>query len=310
MPPFARNPFLRLVKFLLSVGFWLLRSLVDGLTRALGSKRPGHAMGIYYHQVLPEQRDRFGRQIDHLLRWAVPLSADHREPLPSGRRYAIVTADDGWTSFVENALPELKRRGVPVAIFVISGHMGERMDAQGDRIVSETELRALQPDIAAGVVMIGSHTCSHRRLTAIDRREALRELIESRERLKQVLGQEVKLFCFPFGVHTPDTLALCRMAGYQRAFGGMPAPALEDPCEFLIGRVRVDPDDWMIEFHLKLVGAYDWVPWAAELKRRIFPARRRRRAAERDTTAARTAPSSDERSQIGTSSKMARGSWR
>ncbi|HLK87130.1 MAG TPA: polysaccharide deacetylase family protein [Candidatus Binataceae bacterium] len=310
MPPFAPNPLLRLVKFLLSMSFWLLRSLVDGLTRVLGSRRPGHATGIYYHQVLPEQRDRFARQMDHLLRWAVPISADHRAPLPPGRRYAMVTADDGWTSFVENALPELKQRRIPVAIFVISDCMGEHLGGQRDRIVSETELRALQPDIAAGLVMIGSHTCSHRRLVATGRREALRELIDSRERLKQVLGQEVVLFCFPFGVHTPQTLALCRMAGYQRAFDGMPARALEDPCEFLIGRVRVDPDDWMIEFHLKLVGAYDWVPWAAELKRRIFLALRVRRAPQARATVTRAAPGSDARRQIGTSLKMARSSSR
>jgi hypothetical protein len=34
--------------------------------------------------------------------------------------------------------------------------------------------------------------------------------------------------------------------------------------------MRADPDDGMFEFHLKLMGAYDWVPFAADLKRRIF----------------------------------------
>jgi len=114
----------------------------------------------------------------------------------------IVTADDGWLSFVENALPELKGRRIPVAIFVISDHMGDSMGEQRDRIVPETGLRALLPDIATGLVTIGSHTCSHSRITTIERREALRELMDSRERLKQVIGREVDLFCFPFGVHS------------------------------------------------------------------------------------------------------------
>src|SRR5215472_10959009 len=89
----------RLVKFLISVGFWLLRSITKEITRVLGFRRPGHAVGIYYHKVLPEHRNRFARQMDHLVRWAVPINADHVQTLPSGRRYAIVTGDDGWLSF-------------------------------------------------------------------------------------------------------------------------------------------------------------------------------------------------------------------
>jgi hypothetical protein len=41
--------------------------------------------------------------------------------------------------------------------------------------------------------------------------------------------------------------------------------------------MRADPDDGMFEFHLKLMGAYDWVPFAADVKRRIFEALRGRR---------------------------------
>src|SRR5262249_19721074 len=273
MPLFSRNAFRhRFLKFLVSLCFWLFRWITEMLARLLGFKRPGHAVGIYYLQVLPEDRNRFARQMDHLVRWAVPISADHMQTLPPGRLHAIVTADDGWLSFIQNALPELKARRIPVAIFVISDHMGDNMGEQGDQIVSEAGLRALLPDIETGLVTIGSHTCSHSRVTAIDRREASRELVDSRKRLKQVIGCDVDLFCFPFGVHTPDTIGLCRLAGYKRVFDGMPAPALEDPREFLIGRVRVDPGDWMVEFHLKLVGAYDWVPWAAELKRRMLVA--------------------------------------
>jgi peptidoglycan/xylan/chitin deacetylase (PgdA/CDA1 family) len=264
-------------------------------------------MGIYYHQVLPEHRARFAKQMDHLLRWAVPISAGHRQALPAGQHHAMVTADDGWTSFVENALPELKRRRIPVAIFVISDHMGDNMGEQRDRIVCEGTLRALLPDVASGLVAIGSHSCSHQRVTMIDRSEALRELVDSRERLGQVIGREVELFCFPFGVHNQETIGLCRMAGYKRVFGGMPAQALEDPCEFLIGRVRVDPDDWMIEFHLKLVGAYDWVPWAAEIKRRIFVALRLRRGPGGGATSASSGSDPDAGPKIGPSCKMAHG---
>ncbi len=37
-----------------------------------------------------------------------------------------------------------------------------------------------------------------------------------------------------------------------------------------MGRVRVDPTDWPLEFHLKLMGAYRWLPMAIALKRRLL----------------------------------------
>ena len=63
--------------------------------------------------------------------------------LPAGRRYVIVTADDGWISFVENALPELRSRNIPVTIFVIADRTGDSMGEAADHIVSEAELRGL-----------------------------------------------------------------------------------------------------------------------------------------------------------------------
>ncbi len=194
----------------------------------------------------------------------------------------MVTMDDGWISFVENALPELRSRNIPVTIFVVADCMGESLGEAADHIMSEKELHGLAPDLARGLVTIGSHTSTHARVTALDEREAWRELSESRAHLERILGREVKLFCFPFGVYSAEAVELCRAAGYERVFSGMPSPALRDPHEFLIGRMRVDPGDWLLEFHLKLMGAYDWVPLAASLKRRVLGLARigRRRRAD------------------------------
>jgi peptidoglycan/xylan/chitin deacetylase (PgdA/CDA1 family) len=270
MPPFAQNPLSRPAKFLISAAFFLVREALQTVARLLGWRRPGLAVGIYYHQVAPEQRAQFARQMDHLLRWAQPIRADHVEPLSAGVRYAMVTADDGWNSFVENALPELRTRNIPVTIFVVADRTGHSMGESADHIVSETELRRLAPDMARGLVTIGSHTSTHACLTALDRGEAWREVANSRVRLAEILDQEVKLFCFPFSIHSAEAVELCRDAGYERVFGGRPAPALRDPHQFLIGRMSVDPGDWLLEFHLKLMGAYDWVPFAADFKRRIL----------------------------------------
>jgi len=88
----------------------------------------------------------------------------------------------------------------------------------------------------------------------------------------------------------------------------MPRPALKDPYEFLIGRVRVDPTDWMVEFHLKLVGAYDWVPWAAEIKRRMLRAFRLPRDPSGGPSSGRSDHDSDAHPRIGSSLNAAQSS--
>ena len=168
MPSFVQNRALRLAKFLISTIFYFLRLASRAVARLLGQRQPGSAVGIYYHQVFPEQRARFARQMDYLQRLTEPIRADRTEPLRAGVRYTMVTMDDGWSSFVENALPEMRARNIPVTIFVIAGRMGDSMGEAADHIVSETELRALAPDLASGLVTIGSHTSTHVSVTTLD----------------------------------------------------------------------------------------------------------------------------------------------
>jgi peptidoglycan/xylan/chitin deacetylase (PgdA/CDA1 family) len=48
-------------------------------------------------------------------------------------------------------------------------------------------------------IEIGSHTCSHLRLSLASKVELARELVESKRRLEDVTGREVRSFCYPFG---------------------------------------------------------------------------------------------------------------
>lgn len=266
MPPFAQSRMGRLVKLLIASAFYVSRELTEAMRRLLGGKPRATATAIFYHQVPKEQRVRFARQMEHLLRWAEPIRAERTEPLRCGSRYAMVTADDGWLSFIENALPELERRNVPVTIFVVSDRLGQSLGQAHDRLVSESELGG----IATHQVSIGSHTSTHARLTTLDEEGIRRELRASRAKLENLLGKEVALFSFPFGAFRDELINECRDAGYKRVFLGIPSSAPRQPHEFVTGRVRVDPTDWLLEFHLKLMGAYSWLPRAINLKQRVL----------------------------------------
>lgn len=227
----------------------------------LGKSIPSQFIVINYHHVTGLERRKFADQMDHLIRWGSPVSSDFRVPPGKSHRYIAVTADDGWHSFLINAVPELIVRNIPLTIFVVSNRLGETLDGISiDRLISEKELR----ELAAQNVGIGSHTSSHRPMTAISETDAWDELVVSKTELGEITGKSINSFCFPYGRFNADLLFLARKVGYERVFTTVPEFA--DSTAFVVGRVRVDPSDWPIEFHLKIMGAYRWLPIAPRLK--------------------------------------------
>jgi len=267
--------FSRVVRFLISLIFYAVSEGWDFVRRAAGKSRAPRIVVIYYHHVIDEHRERLRHQLDHLVRWTTPMHAGRNQVVADGSRYAVVTMDDGWLSFARNAIPQLALRNIPVAIFAISDRLGQVIDNVAfDRLLNADELRGLDPTL----VTIGSHTATHARMTTLDEPNSFRELHDSREKLSQLLGREVNAFCFPYGEYNHRLIDLCREAGYERVFTC--DAELANPGDFAVGRVRVDPTDWPLEFHLKLMGAYRWLPTAISLKRRLMaPLRGRSRIA-------------------------------
>ena len=276
----------RMVKLAISLGFYAVAEAWRVALRALGRTPQARAVVIYYHHVLDDERRDFARQLDHLLRWTTPLRADQSQPLSSEERYSMVTVDDGWKSFADNAVPELEQRNIPVAIFAISERLGQTVDGiEFDRLLTPAELRALDPQ----VVTIGSHSATHARMTTLSEQDALRELRDSKGTLEGILGRRVTTFCFPYGDYAERLDPLCHEAAYERIFTCLPEPA--NITQFVLGRVRVDPTDSLLEFHLKLMGAYRWLPMAIALKRRL-------RSSKRDGVLAEGASDSQIRSRM------------
>jgi peptidoglycan/xylan/chitin deacetylase (PgdA/CDA1 family) len=266
----------RLVILLFSAVYFCFAALSRLLRRYLAQQRSGACIVLYYHAVRPEHRHLFARQMDTLLRVATPVRADRQEPLAPGVRSAAVTFDDGYRSVVENALPELEKRGIPCTMFIVTEALGKYpawLEIPADPVSPEVamsvdQLRSLRPEL----VTVGSHTLTHPRLPSLAEDRARCELLESRTKLAELLNRPVNLFSFPYGAFNDSVIQLSRDAGYERVFTTLPTPAFSHPDEFVTGRVSVEPTDWPLEFRLKLLGAYCWLPRAFALKRRILSA--------------------------------------
>jgi len=259
--------FERIVKLLVSLGFYLGSRGWGMVLRLVAKTPPGFGVVLYYHHVASAHRDRFARQMQHLRRHVQPVRADHRGSLAPGARVGAVTFDDGCLSLLENAVPILERLRIPATAFVASDFLGQRLESDpSERLMTSEELRRMPSDLIA----IGSHTARHTRMSSVDANRGHDELQRSRRALEQILGRDITLFCFPFGAYNSEALEWCLQAGYDRVFTCDPTVAFRAPGEFVTGRVAVDPTDWPLEFHLKLMGAYRWLPAALALKSRIL----------------------------------------
>ena len=249
------------------------------LIRLFGKQPNGACVVLYYHSVPPAQRRQFAKQLDVLMRHAKIVDVNGTVTLAPGVQHVGVTFDDAFENFVQCALPELEKRHIPATVFAISGEFGKNFGPSGrpEKIMSVEQMRKLPQSL----VTIGSHTVSHPLLPSVSDQRAHEELNQSRQQLESILCRQIRLFSFPFGGFNSKLIDFCRDAGYERVFTTLPTFAFVRPDEFVVGRIRVDPTDWPLEFRLKLAGAYRWLPWAFAIKRKLL-ARRHEESSRRD----------------------------
>lgn len=264
----------RIAKVLLGCVCYVVLAVRDFVRGLIGIAPSPSCVVLCYHSISPTDAGRFGKQMDVVLRYATPIRADNKEELVPGKRYCVITIDDGFVSASDNAIPQLIQRKIPVTIF-ISPDLLETTpewitfdgDELGDeKVVSARVARSWPPDL----VTVGSHTLTHPWLPGSRDEDARVEITESRNRLSATLGRDTHLFSFPYGANNERLIQLCREAGYQRVFTSLPTVAFSDVNEFVTGRVNTEPIDWPIEFRLKLFGAYRWLPKIFAIKRMLL----------------------------------------
>jgi peptidoglycan/xylan/chitin deacetylase (PgdA/CDA1 family) len=228
---------------------------------------------LYYHSIPDIHQKAFADQLDIIAGLTEPISIERVPGFLPGKRYSAVTFDDGFEDTIHNAVPELRKRGIPATAFVTAAYMGqcarwwpESSPERQQKIASVEKWQQFSSSLNS----VGSHTITHPYLTSLDEEEARRELSESRKMLEELLKREISTLSFPYGDFNAKLIDWCRDAGYKRVFSTMPGNAFRNQGEFLSGRVKVEPTDWPIEFRLKLMGAYRWLPYAISWKRRIL----------------------------------------
>lgn len=202
---------------------------------------------LTYHDMVPVRDSRslwfdctpaeLESQLDWLAkRGARFVSLRALEEHLNGRRalpkHAVaITFADNYEGFYRYALPILRRRRVPVTMFVHTDYVGNR---NGRPKMSWNQLRELDRE---GLVTVASQTRSHPAdLRALSNAKLQEEMGGSKRVLEERLGHEVPYLAYPNGKFDSRVAQAAHAAGYRLAFTEAQRPAESAASLFTVPR--------------------------------------------------------------------------
>lgn len=183
-----------------------------------------HAIGQDWSASVSE--DNLARHVEILLgRGYEAMTFSDAVGSTDDRPLFAVTFDDAHTSVLERAFPTLARLGVPATVFAVTSfaedgrplewpellESGVSEDPAARASLAWPELRRL----AEAGWEVGSHTCTHPRLTQLDDESLERELHASREACSRGTGRPCRSIAYPYGDVDARVLEAAARAGYD-----------------------------------------------------------------------------------------------
>ena len=126
------------------------------------------------------------------------------------KRKILLTIDDGFSSFYNNAWPLLKEKKIPFILFVSTREVGNFNYMTWDQI------REIGKE---SFVEIGNHSHTHEYLVDENKEIIKADIEKSISIFKRELGKNSFFFSYPFGEYSLEFKKLIKNLGFKYAFG-------------------------------------------------------------------------------------------
>jgi peptidoglycan/xylan/chitin deacetylase (PgdA/CDA1 family) len=165
----------------------------------------------------------------------------------------IITFDHGYRSFATYAWPLLKRYGFSAVVFVVTDQVAKPHHWEGDACPAASRLdwHEISYLLHEGVEF-GSHTASHRPLTALSPTQVVNEGARSRAILERRLGVPIRAISYPYGDVDPVVQHLIGACGYFFGLSTRCAPSTFNDELLALPRIEITGADNLQRFSAKL----------------------------------------------------------
>jgi biofilm PGA synthesis N-glycosyltransferase PgaC len=177
-------------------------------------------------------------------------------------KQVVVTFDDGFRNFYDQAYPVLSDCGFTATMFLPTAFIGNsRHSFKGRECLTWPEVRELHD---AGIEF-GSHTINHPVLVDLEWKEIEHEIRDSKNELEQNIAARALTFAYPYAFPQADRAFARRFerllveAGYICCVSTAIGVARAGDDLFQLKRLPVNSGDDNALLQAKLEGAYNWL---------------------------------------------------
>ena len=139
-----------------------------------------------------------------------PKNFEEEIKINKKQRKILLTIDDGFLSFYENAWPILKEKKIPFILFVSTREVGSfnYMNWEQIKEISKEDF-----------VEIGNHSHTHEYLVDENNESIKADISKSINIFKKKLGKNSDFFSYPFGEYSMNFKNIIKSLGFKYAFG-------------------------------------------------------------------------------------------
>jgi peptidoglycan/xylan/chitin deacetylase (PgdA/CDA1 family)/O-antigen ligase len=215
-------------------------------------RRPGDTVILLYHRVGSGDReidvpvDLFREHMAMLAHRDDVRKLDHALDGSGG---VVVTFDDGFVDFHENALPILVRYRIPAVIFLATGLVESGQDG--------LSWAQLEEAVGTGLVTVGGHTHSHADLSRLNEAEIEHELRLSKTLIEEKLGVPCRHFAYPWAIGSSRAERVVRRHFESASLHAWRTNRRGRTDRYRLGRTPILRADGSLFFRAKLRGMLD-----------------------------------------------------
>ena len=161
-------------------------------------------------------------------------------------RPILITFDDGDVDIYQYAFPIMEKYGFKGVFYLVANYVDQ------PNYISVTQVK----EMAASGWEIGSHSLNHIDLVLNPERQRA-EVVESKQRLEDMLGVPILTFAYPFGKADGGTIDYVHFAQYIAAMGlGFTADQWESNLFFL--------QRWEVQSTFDMKAFTSYLPWKGD----------------------------------------------
>jgi len=144
------------------------------------------------------------------IKFVNPSNFEYELTNNKNERKLLITIDDGYQSFYENAWPILRKSKIPFILFVSTREVGKKgyMSWENIREIGKYDF-----------VEIGNHSHTHDYLIDFEEQEIRNDLETSINIFKEKLGKNSNFFSYPFGEYSSNLKNIVIDLNFKYAFG-------------------------------------------------------------------------------------------